>query len=346
MKRRNGKMKAVVVHRWSNPPIFSVEEVDRPQPEAGEIVVAVDTAAINFGDTLLASGRYQVQPVLPFVPGSECSAVVVAVGQGVEGFKAGDRIAACGFRGDARQDRKILGALAEYAAIPAENAVHIPASVSLERAALFRSNTETSAFALRKGALAAGEILLVLGAGGGTGFAAVQLGKIAGARVLASASSAEKRTIALEGGADEVVDSNDPRWREKVAAFAGGSGIDVVYDPLGGTQTERAFRTLGWNGRHLIVGFATGDIPALPVNLPLLKGASLVGANLLQARKYEPEACRADSLSLMKLFGEGRLTVPPVARRYPLEATAQAYADVASGEVAGRVVVRIGTPAD
>jgi NADPH2:quinone reductase len=232
--------------------------------------------------------------------------------------------------------------MAEFAAIPAQNAVRVPKAGRLEQAALFRSNAETSAFALRKAVLAPGETLLVLGAGGGTGYSAVQLGKLAGARVLASASSPEKRAIALEAGADAAVDSGAADWREQVAAFAGPDGVDVVYDPLGGAQTERAFRTLGWNGRHLMVGFAAGEIPSLPCNLPLLKGASLVGANLLQAQKFEPQACAREAERLMALFGEGRLGAPPIGRRYSLDQVAEAYAAVASGTVAGRVVVRVG----
>lgn len=335
------RMQAIVVQEWSNPPDFALAEIETPTPARGEVLVRVDTAAISFGDTLLATGRYQIRPILPFVPGSECSGIVVALGAGVTGLAVGDRVAARGFLGDARVDRKIVGSLAQYTALPAEAVLVVPDSVPLEQAALFRANAETSAYALRKGALAAGETLLVLGAGGGTGYAAVQLGKRRGARVLASASSEDKRAIALAAGADAAVDSRDPEWRAKVDAFAGGRGIDMVYDPLGGAQTERAFRTLGWNGRHLVIGFAAGQIPALPTNLPLLKGASLVGANVLQAMKYEPAACLEEAQALMAMFGRGELSVPPVTRRYGLEDAAQAYADVAGGQVAGRVVIKL-----
>lgn len=335
------RMRAMQVHEWQNPPFFIYGEIDTPVPAANEVLLAVHTAAISFGDTLIATGRYQIQPLLPFVPGSECSGTVVALGTGVAGFEIGDRVAVRGFSGEARVDRKIVGSLAQYTAIPADSAVIVPDSVPLVEAALFRANTETSAFALRKAGLKAGETLLVLGAGGGTGFAAVQLGKLAGARVLASASSPEKREIALNAGAEYAIDSADPDWRAKVDAFAKGRGIDVVYDPLGGAQTERAFRTLGWNGRHLVIGFAAGQIPALPTNLPLLKGASLVGVNLLQAMKYEPETCRSEVNRLMTLFGEGKLSVPPIARHYRLEEAAQAYADVAGGQVAGRIVIAV-----
>lgn len=334
-------MRAAVVEEWSDPQSFVVRDIATPVVRPGEIVFAVDTAAINFGDTLIATGRYQVRPVLPFVPGTEASGIVAAVGEGVEGFVPGDRVAACGFVGDARVDRRIVGSFGEYAAARPENLVHVPDSVSLEQAALFRSNTETSAFALYKGRLAAGETLLVLGAGGGTGVAAVQLGKIAGARVIASASSPEKRAIALAAGADIAIDSRDPDWRKRVDEITGGRGLDVVYDPVGGEMTEKAFRALGWDGRLIVVGFAAGPIPSIPANLALLKGASMVGANLLQGQKYEPEHCAAESRRLMALFGEGRLSVPPVGRRYSLSDIAGALADVAAGQTAGRIVVSI-----
>ncbi|WP_157219400.1 NADPH:quinone oxidoreductase family protein [Flavisphingomonas formosensis] len=335
-------MRAAVVRRWASPPCFAIEQVPTPVPSPGELVFRVHTAAINFGDTLIASGGYQVRPDLPFVAGTEASGTVVAVGEGVSGFAPGDRIAACGFVGDARADRRIVGAFAEYAMVKPANAVHLAGGVPLEQGALFRSNMETSAFALYKGRLQAGETLLVLGASGGTGHAAVQLGKLAGARVIASASSEAKRAIALAAGADVAIDSGDPEWRGRVDALTGGRGLDVVYDPVGGLATERAFRALAWDGRLLVVGFAAGAIPSIPANLPLLKGASLIGANLLQGLKYEPEHCAREAVRLMDLFGQGRLSVPPVARRYPLEELDAALADSASGRTAGRVVITIG----
>lgn len=334
-------MQAVVVREWSDPQNFPVEDRPVPQPGPGELLVAVHTAAVNFGDTLIATGRYQVKPDLPFVPGSECSGVVEAVGDGVSAFAPGDRIAACGFVGDSRRDRRILGSFTERAIVPVGNAVRLPEGVGLEDAALFRSNTETSYFALQKGNLKAGETLLVLGAGGGTGFAAVQLGKLMGARVIASASSPEKREIALSAGADLAIDSRDPQWRERLKEVTEGRGPDVVYDPVGGDATEPAFRALAWGGRLLVVGFAAGRIPAIPVNLALLKGTSLIGVNLLEGQRFEPETVAANSRQLMTWFGEGRLKVPPVGRRYPLAEAGEALAAVAGGKVSGRVVISI-----
>lgn len=334
-------MRAVVVRAWSDPQTYVVDTIPTPPARPGEVVFAVDTAAINFGDTLIASGRYQVRPDPPFVPGTEGSGVVVAVGDGASGFAVGDRVACCGFVGNARADRRIAGVFAEYAAVRPANLVRLPGGVGLEPVALFRSNMETSAFGLYKGRLKAGETLLVLGASGGTGFAAVQLGKLAGARVIASASTHAKRAIALSAGADAAIDSNDPEWRARVNELTGGRGLDMVYDPVGGAATERAFRSLGWDGRLIVIGFAAGSIPAIPANLALMKGVSLVGANLLQGQHYEPEHCFAESRRLMALFGEGKLSVPPIAKRYALDQAADALADVARGQTAGRVVLKI-----
>jgi NADPH2:quinone reductase len=334
-------MKAVVVREWSDPQRFTLEERDVPLPGAGELLVAIHTAAINFGDTLIATGRYQVKPSLPFTPGTECSGIVLTVGQGVDGFDPGDPVAACGFIGDARKHARILGSFAEQIIVPVANALKAPAHIPLDQLALFRSNAETSLLGLQKGRLAAGETLLVLGAGGGTGLAAVQLGKIMGARVIASASSDEKRGLALAAGADVAIDSQATDWRDQVRDLTDRRGIDVVYDPVGGEATERAFRALAWDGRLVVIGFAAGPIPAIPANLALLKGASMVGVNLLEALRFEPERVASNRSWLMTQFGEGRLTVPPIARRYALSDAAEALRAVSSGEIAGCVVVDV-----
>jgi len=334
-------MKAMIVRSWNDPPAMALEDVAAPSPAPGELLVSVDTASVNFGDTLIASGRYQVRPHLPFVPGTECSGVVAAIGEGLDGWSVGDHVAACGFIGNARVDRRILGTFAERIAIPAANAVREPGHVALDQAALFRSNAETSLYGLQRAELKAGETLLVLGASGGTGHAAVQLGKRMGARVIASASSQEKRDIALAAGADVAIDSRDPEWRARIAELTDGRGVDVVYDPVGGDATERAFRSLAWRGRLVVIGFAAGTIPWIPANLALLKGAAMIGANLLEAQRLEPERTAANSRELMALFAAGALTVPPIARRYPLDAAAEALRLVASGEAAGRIVVDI-----
>lgn len=334
-------MKAVLVREWSDPQRYLLEDIETPAPGRGELLVAVHTAAINFGDTLISTGRYQVKPLLPFIPGTECSGTVIAVGEGVDGFEIGDHIAARGFIGDPRREAKVIGSLAEQIIVPAAYAVRAPPHIPLDQLALFRSNAETSLLGLQKGRLAAGETLLVLGAGGGTGLAAVQLGKIIGARVIASASSEAKRHLALTAGADVVIDSRAPNWRDQVRELTAGRGVDVVYDPVGGDATERAFRSLAWDGRLVVIGFASGKIPAIPANLALLKGASMVGANLLEAEKYEPNLVALNRIWLMELFAEAKLTVPPISRRYSLAQAEEALRAVASGEIAGRVVVDV-----
>lgn len=239
-------MKAIRVREFSDPQEYFLEDLPQPTPAVGEMRVAVHTTAINFGDTLIASGRYQVRPHLPFTPACEFSGVVEAIGEGVAEFKPGDHIAAMGFVGHSREDRRIMGGCAEKAIVPVRNALLVPRDMDLEQASLFRSNTETALYGLQEGRLKAGETLLVLGAAGGTGFAAVSIGKLMGARVIASVSTTEKQEIALAGGADIAIDNSADDWRDLVSAFAGPAGVSVVYDPVGGDYTERAFRTLGY----------------------------------------------------------------------------------------------------
>jgi NADPH2:quinone reductase len=333
-------MKAIVIRHWADPQPFPLEEVEEPEPGPGEVRIAVHCVGITFGETLIATGRYQVKPDLPFVPGAESAGVVDKVGPGVTGLRPGDRVAPMGFVGKARDTRRILGGCREKLIAPADNVVKVPDGVSLEMAALFRSNAETALYALQLARLAAGESLLVLGAGGGPASAAVALGKLMGARVIASASSEAKRSIAREAGADVAIDSGAGDWRAQVEAAAG--KVDVIYDPIGGDQSERAFRTLAYGGRHLVIGFAAGSIPKLPLNLALMKSASVIGANLLNAYEQEPGRCRDNGRWLLEQLAAGKLPEPVIARRYPLERAAEAYAEVAAGRIAGRVLIMVG----
>ena len=334
-------MKAIIIREWSDPQPFPLEHVEEPEPGPGEVRIRVHCVGVTFGETLIATGRYQVKPNLPFVPGSESAGVIDKVGPGVEGLAVGDRVAPMGFVGKSRDSRRILGGCREKLIAPAANITRVPDGVSLEMAALFRSNAETALYSLQLARLKAGETLLVLGAGGGTASAAVALGKHMGARVIGSASSEAKRRIALDAGADVVVDSNAEDWRQQVEA---GGKVDVIYDPNGGDMSERAFRTLGYGGRHLVVGFAAGAIPKLPLNLTLMKSASVIGANLLNAYEIEPDRCRANAAYLLDLLAEGKLPEPVIAKRYPLEQAAEAYAEVAAGKIAGRVLIMCGGP--
>jgi len=333
-------MKAMVVREFSEEPL-EYSEIPVPVPGEGEVLIKVDTAGVVLGETLIARGLYQVQPIRPFVAGNEFSGTIVELGPNAKGYAVGDRVAVTGFVGDSRKDRKIVGSLAQYSAVPTQNVVKLAPGISLEQGALFRSNNETSYFGLYKGNLKPGETLLVMGASGGTGYAAVTIGKRMGARVIASCSTEEKRQIALAGGADVAIDSTAEDWRAQVDELTGGKGLDVVYDPVGGSQTERAFRALGWNGRLVVIGFASGTIAKLPANLPLMKGASLLGANLLQGYKYEWDETVRQREQLMRWFGEGKLTVPPVTRRYPLEQAQTAFSEIAQGKTAGRIVVKM-----
>ena len=336
------QLKAIVIGEWGDPrETFKLEDLPDPAPGPGEVLIAVHTLGCVFGDALISTGKYQVQPIFPFTPGAECSGTIETVGAGVTGFAPGDRVACVGFVGKSRETRRILGACGEKVVAPIRNVAKVPDGVDLERAALFRSNTETSYFGLQEARLKEGETLLVLGAGGGTGFAAVELGKAMGAFVIASASSQEKRDIALKAGADVAIDTRAADWRARVEAIVGPKGVDVIYDPVGGEMSELAFRTLGYGGRFIVIGFAAGTIPKLPLNLPLMKASSVIGANLLRGWEAEPERVEANARYLMDLLGQGKLSVPPVKHRYPLERAGEAYADVLSGKTAGRIVVSI-----
>ena len=342
-------MKAIIIREWTDPQLFPVEETEEPEPGPGELRIAVHCVGVSFGETLISTGRYQVRPALPFVPGAESAGVVDKLGPGVTAFRVGDRVAPMGFVGKSRDSQRILGGCREKLVAPVANVTPVPEQLSLELACLFRSNAETALYGLQLARLEAGETLLVLGAGGGTASAAVALGKYFGARVIASASSEAKRRITIEAGADVAIDSGATDWRAQVEAAAGGGPdrpgkVDVIYDPNGGDMSERAFRTLGYGGRHLVVGFAAGTIPKLPLNLTLMKSASVIGANLLNAYEEEPERCRENARLVLDLLAAGKLPEPVIAKRYPLEQAAEAYAEVAAGRIAGRVLITIGAP--
>jgi NADPH2:quinone reductase len=328
-------MKAVLARTFGAPETFELASVEAPVPGRGEIRVAVHAAGVSFVDLVKSSGKYQVKPPLPFIPGTEYAGVVEAVGPGMDfadpQVKVGDRV--CGFT--------FGGAFAERLVVPASMARPVPEGMNDELAAVFYMAFTTSYYALvQRAALQSGETLVVLGAAGAVGHAAVQLGKARGARVLASASSPEKRELALAAGADAVVDSKSPHWRDSVRDFAGEHGVDVVVDPVGGEFTERALRSLGWNGRLLVIGFAAGGIPALPTNLALLKGGALLGINHLQFNKRHPEIVAANIMALVCLWKDGKIS-PAVGKVYPLSDFAAAMKDVADGATAGRVLMRI-----
>jgi len=307
---------------------YHLVDHDPGPPSPTQVRISIKATGISFVDVLTAAGGYQVKPPVPFIPGSECAGIVCATGEEVEGFEVGDRVVASGWG----------GLFADAANLPARTVRKMPEGLTFEEAAVFPVSYATAWHALvDRGNLKVDETLLVLGAGGATGYAAVQIGKHLGARVIGSASSDDKRKLAIAGGADSVVDARADNWREQVKAANDGKGVDVVFDPVGGKATDPAFRSLAWNGRHLVIGFPAG-IAALRTNLPLLKGASLIGVDIRQFGIFEPEKNQANRDTLFALAAERKLR-PAVARRYPLEEFRAAMEDAAAGKSAGRIVL-------
>ena len=322
-------MRAVQCTQWGPPEELVVADVPTPDPKAGEVRVRVAAAGINFPDALIVQGKYQIQPPLPFTPGTEVAGTVDAVGDGVRHVRPGDRVVA--FVG--------VGGFAEYACAPAAQVAPIPPGVGEQHAAAFTLTYATSHHALfDRGQLRQGETLVVLGAGGGVGIAALELGKVAGARVIAAASNEEKLAAARAHGADDVIDYSKQDLREAIKAATGGKGADVIYDPVGGALTEAAARSLAWRGRLLVIGFAQGEIPQIPANLLLLKGASAVGVFWGEFAKREPQA---NAKMLSELFGwlaQGLLK-PHVSRTYSLEEAPIALRALLDRRAVGKLVL-------
>ena len=286
-------------------------------------------ASLNFPDLLIVEGKYQFKPPLPFVPGSEFSGVVEACGPGVEKLQPGDRVAALGS----------TGGFATHACVSAASLWKVPPGVDLEDAAAFAFTYGTSLHALMdRGALRAGETVLVLGAAGGVGSAAVQIAKAAGAKVIAAASTDEKVQRCLQMGADAAFNVSTQPLRETLKSLTDGRGVDVVYDPVGGDLAEPAFRSIAWRGRYLVVGFAQGSIPSLPLNLALLKGASIVGVFWGDFGRREPQAFQADLQRLGQWYLEGKVK-PVIDQRWPLSRLPDAYARMASRQVIGKLLL-------
>ena len=320
--------RAVMADELGPPDSYRFVLHDPGPPSDTQVRICVRAAGISFVDVLTASGGYQVKPPMPFIPGSECAGIVEAVGSAVRDLAPGDKVVGSGWG----------GMFAEVVNLPARTVRKMPAALSFEAAAVFPVSYATAWHALvDRGRLQAGETLLVLGAGGATGYAAVQIGKHLGARVIGSASSEAKRALATTGGADAVVDARGDDWRDRVKAANDGKGVDVVFDPVGGEATDPAFRSLGWNGRHLVIGFP-GGIAALRTNLPLLKGASLVGVDVRQFGLFEPEKSEANRDAVFALAAKGKLR-PAIAKTYALKDFQAAMEDAAAGARAGRIVL-------
>ena len=322
-------MRAIRCNQYGPPESLVVEDLPELEPQAGEVVIDVMAAAVNFPDVLIIENKYQFKPPLPFTPGSEVAGVVRAVGAGVAQFQPGARVVA--YTGQ--------GGFAQQAVAAASGCVPLAEGVGFAQAAAFTLAYGTSYHAVvDRGALKAGETMLVLGAAGGVGLAAVEIGKALGARVIAAASTDEKLAVCVKHGADATINYAAEDLRERIKALTDGKGPDVIYDPVGGVYAEPAFRSIGWRGRYLVVGFANGEIPKLPLNLTLLKGASIVGVFWGDFARREPRHNAAALQQMVSWIGEGKLR-PYVSAQYPLEETGRALRDMAERRVVGKIVI-------
>lgn len=305
------------------------KELPTPAPAAGEVRIAVKAASLNFPDLLIVEGKYQHKPALPFVPGAEYAGVVDAVGEGVTHVKPGDTVAAIAG----------TGGFATHACVKAAQVLPLPAGFDMGHAAAFAFTYGTSHHALvDRAQLKAGETVLVLGAAGGVGTAALQIAKAMGARVIAAASTDEKCALCTELGADATINYSTQNLREALKTLTEGRGPDVVYDPVGGDLAEPAFRSIAWRGRYLVVGFAGGGIPALPWNLALLKGASVVGVFWGEFVKREAKASAAALQQLAQWYAQGKVR-PVIDQRLPMAQIEAAYARMASRQVRGKLLL-------
>jgi NADPH2:quinone reductase len=323
-------MKAILCTHYGPPSELELADIPEPSPSAGEAVVAVKAAGLNFFDNLLIAGKYQFKPPFPFSPASEFAGTVHGLGEGVTDLAVGERV--MGWLGHS--------AARERVAVPATQLVKIPDALDFDRAAGLSVIYGTSYYALKdRAGLKAGETLAVLGASGGVGLAAMELGKLMGARVIACASSDEKLAFARRHGADETVNYARDNLRDALRAVTGGEGVDVVYDPVGGPYAEAALRALAWGGRFLVIGFAAGEIPKIPLNLTLLKSCDVRGVFWGAWTAREPEAHRANVRQLVAWAAEGKLSAH-VHAAYPLAETAAALQAIANRQVMGKVILR------
>jgi NADPH:quinone reductase len=323
-------MRKVVAESLESIADYRLVDVPQPVPAAGEVLVQVGVCGVGYVDALVALGRYQVKPPLPHTPGREVSGRIVAVGEGAGAVAVGDRVMAV-----------VNGGFAEFAVAAAADVWQIADSMSFAEAAGFRINYVTALHALRDRArVAPGDTVVVLGAAGGLGAAGLQVARLLGARVVAAASSEEKRLWCRRLGADEVLDTAVDGWRQRLREVLQGRAPDVVFDPVCGPLFEPAFRSLGWRGRHLVLGFAGGPIPALPANLPLMKGAALVGVDVRQFFEYEAEHARNLQHELLDWVRNNRLS-PPVGRAFALTEYAEALEFALTGRGLGKTVVEV-----
>lgn len=323
-------MKAIQADQLNSLEHYHAVDLPDPKPGPGQVLIRVAACGIGYVDALVSLGRYQVKPPTPHIPGSEVAGVVTALGSDVTQFQPGDRVMAMA-----------RGGFTELVCVPAQGVERIPPGMSFEQAAGFRINYLTAFHALRDRArLVTGETLLVFGAAGGVGLAAVQIGRQLGAHVIAVGSSEAKRAFALEAGAHEALDTTTEGWRDRLKALTHGRGVDVVFDPVCGPLFELAFRSLSWGGRHLVVGFAGGPIPALPANLPLMKGGGLIGVDVRQFMLFEP-AHAQECLGVLLAMVETGVLIPPVGRVFPFAQGREALDFALSGNGVGKTVLSL-----
>ncbi|HFC04402.1 MAG TPA: NADPH:quinone oxidoreductase family protein [Rhizobiales bacterium] len=324
-------MKAVMCNQWGPYDQLTIEEIDSPKIKADEVLVDIKAVGLNFFDTLIVEKKYQVQPELPFSPGGEIAGVVREVGAAVAGFGPGDRVMACvGYNG-AR----------EQLAIPAIKVTPIPDNLSFEVAAGLSITYGTSLHALRDRAkIRPGETLAVLGASGGVGQSAIEIGKYLGARVIACASSKEKLTTCQQLGADELLNYKQVDLKTELKRLTDGKGVDVVYDPVGGDMSEAALRATGWNGRFLVIGFASGSIAKIPLNLPLLKGNQILGVFWSKHIEREPQKHLTNLSTIINLCANGTI-LPRVYKIKPLIQIKLALDAIAKRKVQGKVILTV-----
>ncbi len=322
-------MKAVLCKAFGPPESLVLEEVASPVPGRGQVVISVRACGVNFPDTLIIQGKYQFKPPLPFSPGSEVAGVVKEIGPGVERVKIGDRVMA----GSA------FGGFAEEIIAEAEALIPVPDGMDFDTASALLMTYGTSLYALKDRAnLQPGERMLVLGAAGGIGLAATEIGAVMGAEVIAAASSDAKLAICREHGASNVINYSAEDLKERIRALTKGQGVDVVVDPVGGDYSETALRGMAWNGRFLVIGFTAGEIPRVPLNLTLLKGCSIVGVFWGSFVARDPQKNQENVRLLLGWWQEGKLK-PRISARYPLERAADALNDISNRKAIGKIVI-------
>jgi NADPH2:quinone reductase len=322
-------MKAILCHDFSGPSGLTLEEIPVPVPGPGQVRLAVRACGINFADSLITAGKYQVKPPLPFSPGFEVSGDIVEIGTGIEGFQIGDRVLGIAY----------VGGYAEQTVLPATQIIRIPSPMPYAHAAAFPVAYGTSHVALAyRARLKAKEVLVVHGAAGGVGLTAVEIGKQLGARVIAIASSSEKLEVARQHGADHLVNSSQDDVRVRIKALTDGRGVDVVYDPVGGDLFMASLRSINFEGRILVIGFAGGRIPQIPANHVLVKNIDIIGLNWPAYLDRKPEVLRSSMQTLLSWYDEGKIR-PHVSETYPLERALEGLQRLLARKSTGRIVI-------